>query len=730
LKENQDQFAEESINQSTSSPRNADRPNPDQQADRPAEIDDGDDFEFEVREASSDAPNFLPTSDKSSDQGGLGVQSTADLMDDQARYDDAPEAEISLGDNSPIGDSAPPPPPAAYQDYPSQPGLTPTGGSPAEEPVAEPATPTNGVKKLSAEEVKSINANLYASSPYLTDEEKQELVSSIDETQRPFGNTPIDPSKRAPQPAPTREAVYMAPAPVNSPEEAAEKPAAPVRQRGICFYYKNFIQIKSTQRLKEYDQLKVNDREYVLRPKRLSTKTLIAITAPVFVLLLFVIGAQFISDASGEGRVVGMVMGDDGRPYVQQATIRFPDLDKVFKSDAQGFFRTDPLPSGSHRVEYVLAGVTIGIDHATVVGGEVTTLTLRATPEKLAEEESASAASRNEVASVSAPAPSPAKPAPKEKSTPPSSAKESTTKSKKSTSSKASYAKVTLDANVDGAALAIDGDVLGAGNLTYSRIKPGEHTYTVSKDGFESVSGKVTLRADKNRNIKVSLTPLSQNAKAQVYSGDDFFHSGVSLLRDGKYQTAAADLTEAIKSKPAFAEAFYARAQANQQLGKKQAAFDDYLRAAEIFQMHREYGQAINGYQKCVDLDQKAIIPLLGRGNMYLAKGEEIAAIADFERVLDINDDDFQANFGLGKARYEQGYYKKAVKHLKKAHKIDRQSPEVFEYLMLSYMGANDLKNVKKAYEKYAEIASAEQMRVLREDNRFLAVRKVIELDS
>ena len=146
--------------------------------------------------------------------------------------------------------------------------------------------------------------------------------------------------------------------------------------------------------------------------------------------------------------------------------------------------------------------------------------------------------------------------------------------------------------------------------------------------------------------------------------------------------------------------------------------------------MHRDYGRATNAYQKCAELDAKAVAPLLGRANMYLARGEEIAAIADYEAVLDIEKDNFDAHFGLGCARYEQGYYKKAIKHLKKARKQDERNPEVYEYLMLSYMGANDLKNVKKAYEKYKEFASSEQIRALQEDNRFVAVRKYIELDS
>jgi tetratricopeptide (TPR) repeat protein len=89
----------------------------------------------------------------------------------------------------------------------------------------------------------------------------------------------------------------------------------------------------------------------------------------------------------------------------------------------------------------------------------------------------------------------------------------------------------------------------------------------------------------------------------------------------------------------------------------------------------------------------------------------------------------FEAYMGLGEARYNQGYYKKAAKYFRDARTIDPARPEVHEYLMLSYLGEGDYKQVKRAYDEYLEYASAEQVQKLRSNPQFGAVIKVVDTE-
>jgi tetratricopeptide (TPR) repeat protein len=435
-----------------------------------------------------------------------------------------------------------------------------------------------------------------------------------------------------------------------------------------------------------------------------------------------------VSDANGDdGQVIGVVVDDMDRPFLQKAVIRFPDLGKSYQSNEQGFFRTGALPQGNHKIEYTIDGNLIGVDYATIVGNEITTLVLK--PNDVSESEPvASTGSKSASKPIAQAATSP--PEPTQTETTSQKSKPTTSSKSSGKSSKARYAKLVLAANVEGAKLAIDGDVLGAGNLTYTKLSPGKHSYSVTKDGFDTKTGSITLKSNSTSKLEVALTPLTQAAKNQIYDADDFFHSGLNLLRDGKYKAAVADMSQSIEKEPSHAEAHFGRAQAYEMLKNKQSAYDDYLRAAEIFQFRKDFNQAVTSYNKAIELDKEAVAPYLGRANVYLSKGEQIAAIADFDAVIHRDKKNWQAHYGLGKARFEQGYYKKAVNHFKEARSINSENPEVYEYLMLSYMGANDIKNVKKSYEKFTEFANDQQKRQFQQDNRFTAVRRVIDMES
>jgi tetratricopeptide (TPR) repeat protein len=646
------------------------------------------------------------------------------------RPDSVDVTPLSVEDVTPIGDSAPPLPPVSKPEV-----IQPADSfiaEPAQSPnLAESATDPEVLQRLSDQEVKAINKELYTESAFLSDQEKQKLVRSLESVgdekeppasepiDKPFGNTPIEPpGKTKPAPPDPSKIDFK-----SKPDQA--RPAMAKRQRGIAFFYRNLIQVKGIRSFQEYDELQIYDRDYVLRKKTLSPKVMIAVAAPLFAILLFIIGSQFISSTgAGEGRIIGVALDELDRPFLERADIRFPESGKAYRTDAQGFVSTENIPAGSHQIEYVVAGVVIGADYATVIDDEVTTLVLRPSPEMAARRAQSQPTSRV----ARAPQPK-TPPSTKASTTDPDKTRASSKPTSKKPEQK-SPAKLTLAANIDGATLELAKQVLGAGNLTYSKFAPGKRSYKVSKTGFETATGTITLKSGKTGTLKVELTPLTQAARVAVLSADDFLKSGLSLLRAGNSADAIADLTRAIDKKPSLAEAYSARAQAYSVAGDKEATQADYLRAAEIFQFQNDYNQAITAYNKAVEINKKSITPLLGRGNAYLARGEEIAAIADFETARKLDKKNAQARIGLGKARFNQGYYKKAIKEFKKARSMEPKNPVVHQYLMLSYMAANDVKNVKKSFEKFQKVATQDQMEQLLTDQRFVAILRIIESDS
>ena len=125
-------------------------------------------------------------------------------------------------------------------------------------------------------------------------------------------------------------------------------------------------------------------------------------------------------------------------------------------------------------------------------------------------------------------------------------------------------------------------------------------------------------------------------------------------------------------------------------------------------------------------LRPKSIPVLLGRGNLYLSRGEEIAAIADFDMVIRLDKRNLQGYLGLGQARHDQGYFKKAIKHFKDARSLASDNPSIHRSLMMCYYRAGDFKQVKKSHEKFVKYVSEAELRAMRSDPSFAPVLRVI----
>jgi len=692
-----------------------------------SEVDD--DLDFVVTEAHEEGPEFVGGLNKKADRDDLGLQSTADLMEQEATgisHNSDPTQSETDNKLGLIGNSEPPLPPGTELNDAREPITPPIQES---QPVTNPAFAPEPDRGLTPEPPSPPDLDKNRPQPpttetndtYLSDEEKQELIKKIENVDQPFGNEPIVPPKK--------KRKENTPPPQLDPD--VPKPAMAKRSRGIALFYKNYIQIKGDQHLHDNVEMEIGDRAYVLREKRINPKLLLGIAIPIFVIVLFIIGAQFIRDTgNGQGHVVGIMFDDNQQPYLLKAEIRFPELGESFYSNPQGFFKTSTLPSGTHKVEYIIDGNLVAIDYATVFNDEITTLMLEPQPMDLAE---------------SSTPPKPVKSAgvaPAQKKTAASKAQTSSSQQAKSQSSDISnkrksspstkvsinqYAKLTLDANIDDARLKLDGSVMGAGNLTFSKVKPGTHNWVVSKDGYEALSGTINLKAGESKKLKVTLHPLTTAQKEKSYNEQDFYYSGQDAFKKGDYQTALVDFSKAVELKNSFADAYNYRAETQKKLKDFEKAHDDFLRAAEIYQFRKNINQAITAYNKAIKVNSKSITAHLGRGNLYLNKGEEIAAIADFETVHDLDKKNAQAYYGLGEARFRQGYYKKAVEHFKDARSLDKKNPKVYQYLMLSYLGANDIKNVKKSYDKFKNVATDVQIDRMNTDKKYTAVMRVVK---
>ncbi|UCD63298.1 MAG: tetratricopeptide repeat protein [Candidatus Zixiibacteriota bacterium] len=646
-------------------------------------------------------------------------------MEQSAKHQRGPFNEQRESDYgiAPIGDSAPPPPPAPVDEYPAEPETARGQDGGTTERVQPDESDSQQVKKLSDEEIKRIEQNLYGKD-FLKGNERNDLASKIDAVRNDAPPT----AEQSPAGA-DGQRTEKQPASFSRPHQAKSRSAR--RGQGIAYYYRNYLQLLGNRTLMTGDVLKVGEREYVLKPKKIKPAFLIGTFAVVLVIVLVTAASLLTSGSSSEGHLVGVILDGSDRPYIQGAEIRLPELGKSVETDARGFFDAGFLPVGTHRIEYVIDGTVVEIEHASVSPGEVRMVFLRpATEEELdqwhAQTEPEPPVSQPEPQRSAQKEPeAPARQATRDEPVKSPAARTSTVKS--SPAKTTAYAKITLKANVDGARFELDGSILGAGNLTYSRIKAGRHRYRVSADGYNPVEGAISLSGGETRRLEVTLSRMNQSQKTASYSTDDFFYSGHAALQSGDYETAVADLTRGIDAKPSHAQAYFYRGEAYAKQKYVRKAHDDFVRAAEIYQIGKEYGRAITAYRRAIECDDKSVVAYIGRGNTYLKKGEELAAIGDFDKAARLDKRCFEAYYGMGEARFKQQQYKKAIDNFKDARSVNDKDIRVHQYLMLSYMALADYKNVKKSYEKFADIATDEQMNRFNNDRKYSAVLRVLD---
>ncbi|MBD3258085.1 PEGA domain-containing protein [candidate division GN15 bacterium] len=730
-----------------------------------------DDLDFIVTEEGASSEPRVPGPNSGSDND-LGIESTADLMEQEASQR-GQEKEFDFGEE--------PAPFGASPSSPADSNIGPHGPSGQDEVVGftsnnqEPPEEPDRIEKLTEEQIQEIAQRMKRNEVtnevnYLSDEEKMRLIKNLesatpstdDEDRKGFDNAPIVPPKKqdqgkptpgktnTPSPAPgqyaqtppnqSRPAVPPPPgASTPQPEPPAKpklkEPPVAKRVRGLAYFHKKFIQITGEQELHEEDELVIAGREYVLRKKRLSNAMLIGIVAPIAAVIIFLIGAYFSSSAySGEGSIVGVALDENSMPFLTGARVRLPELGKTYETNAQGFFRTDPIESGSQKIEYIIGDQIVATDFATVVDGKLTMVMLRPVEEEVAmnipsePDQPAQRAAATSTQQRSNSSRSQSSASKSSQGSRKSSSSSSSTKSRNK-SSAPRYANLQLAANVDGAKLKMDGEVLGAGNLTYRKLAPGRHSYTVSKDGYAPVSGSVSLTAGKTSKLEVSLAALSTADKTETYRAEDFFYSGKAAIDEGDLDAAVTDLSQAIEMQPSYSAAYLKRAEAYEGLRYDDRAYDDYVRAAEIMAVKRDVNGAITAYNRAIEIDDKKVTGYLGRGRVYLSRGEEIAAVADFDMAVRIDKRSLAGYMGLGEARYNQGYFKKAARHFRDARTIEPENPRVHEYLMLSYLGAGDYKQVQRAYDDYRDYASPEDLARLESDPQFGAVLRVVDTD-
>jgi tetratricopeptide (TPR) repeat protein len=231
---------------------------------------------------------------------------------------------------------------------------------------------------------------------------------------------------------------------------------------------------------------------------------------------------------------------------------------------------------------------------------------------------------------------------------------------------------------------------------------------------------KVPLTDAEARRIERASAPTKSFKAFELYS-----RAEMAAARGGQEgnETAVDLLSRAIEADANFVVAQYTLGAVHQALGNRWKAAAQFRASTQLDPMYPEpykalgdlflaaprrlFDQAVEAYQKAIDLRPFYADAHVGLGDARAAKGDIDAAIAAYQKALTYNTVNPRVYMSLGKIYYsEKGLYYESVQAYKRAIDLDGQSVE-------ARMGLGEVYEDKGLYKEAVE-----------------EYRKVIELDG
>ena len=229
--------------------------------------------------------------------------------------------------------------------------------------------------------------------------------------------------------------------------------------------------------------------------------------------------------------------------------------------------------------------------------------------------------------------------------------------------------------------------------------------------GVEKVEGKV---------IYTSQALIKQyNEAVKGLSATDWFEKGYKSAISGNYQQAINDYNKAIQLNPQLATAYNNRGLAYDNLGN--------------------YQQAINDYNKAIQLNPQFALAYNNRGLAYIKLGNHQQAINDFNKAIQLNPQYAMAYIARGLAYARVGNYQQSIKDFNKTIELNPQYAMAYNNRGTAY---GELGNYQQAIKDFTKAIELNPQFALAYNNRGLAYiklgnhqqaindfNKVIELD-
>jgi tetratricopeptide (TPR) repeat protein len=475
-------------------------------------------------------------------------------------------------------------------------------------------------------------------------------------------------------------------------------PEQVIKSEGVAYLEGNTIRLAGGTKLHPGDQIKIKDKEFILKARERKRKF------PYIFVFIFLVAAVIILPqllkGKSSGRLVGIVLEEKSKTALSNAEIQVMELGKKVRSNQLGFFMFDFVPSGSYTLQVSLKGYQVAKDNVTITKKQTTTLSVSLSPKTLAG-------------------------LPERSSTEIASGEESTTKTValEGTEAQDRYGAISIESNVSEPLAMIDDQMLGTGNKVYKNVSLGKHTLRITKQGYQDWTQKIDVKRGKTLNLRVSLQETTQ-ANTSPQTAEEWIALAQSQRDSQDFASAVNSYSQALSLDPKSPEALLGRGLVCNQLNDRAKACEDLNKAAEYFINEKNYDQAIICYTHLLELNDQDAGSFYNRGLCYFKLDQYEKSISDLEKAVNLDKKFFLGYLQLGEAYYKSGNYEASLENYKKAKKLNPENLQVYVGLVKTYFAKGERASAKKSYKKFEELSAYIDRERMKQDPEW---RKVLE---
>jgi tetratricopeptide (TPR) repeat protein len=451
-------------------------------------------------------------------------------------------------------------------------------------------------------------------------------------------------------------------------------PEQVVMSKGVAYLDGNTIRMTGGIKPHPGEQIKIGEREFVLKVREKKRKPLYLL---FFILLVITVLTSFqLLKGKGSGRLIGIVLEEKNKILLSGAEIQIKELGKKVNTNQLGFFMFDVVPSGSYTLQTRLKGYQAVEDNITITKKQTTTITVSLSSTHLTGFSDSSSA--GVVSGIQ-------------------DSKEAKTQSK--------YGAIRIESNVSDPVVVVDDWSLGKGNEVYNNIYIGKHTVKISQEGFQDWTQKVEIKPEETLTLKANLTAAESDALVPQ-SSEDWIALAQTQTSSNDFSGAVNSYGQALTLDPNSAEALLGRGLVYVQLSDRPKALEDMSKAAKHYAQEKNCDKAIICYTNLLALNDKDLESFYNRGLCYLKLGRYQKSVSDLEKTVELDQEFFSGYLYLGEACYKSGNYEASIKNYKKAKNLNAHSQQVYVGLAKAYFASGEKSSAQKSYKKFKELST------------------------